>query len=166
MVTAADAIARARSQIGLKTIYELGHGGFDPTTPTAADAEGKCDCTGFLPWCLKKPRRIDDPFYAFNGGWVNAAAIFRDTRDMDRDPRGVFSRIDWKLAQPGDILVFAAVPHGHVGLVSECDENGPTRVVHCSHGNYRALNDAIAETDPGVFQHNDAVVARCAWVQG
>lgn len=159
-ISAADAIARARSQIGLKTIYQLGHGGMDPTSPTAADAEHKCDCTGFLPWCLKQSRHNADPFYDFNGGWMNAAAIFRDAHD----PKGIFTMVDWEDGRPGDILVFAAVPHGHVGLVSEADESGPTRVIHCSSGNYRALKDAIAETDPGVFIHNDGIVARCAWV--
>ena len=163
-MTAAEAIARARSAIGHDCIYALGHGGMDPTTPVPWDLPAKtCDCTGFLAWCIGRSRKTSDPVYnEWSGGWLNSAAIFRDTQD----PRGVFELQAWKDAKPGFILVFAAVPHGHVGLVSEVGPEGPVKVIHCSHGNYKHHGDAILETDPSVFQHNGAVLASCAWIQG
>lgn len=161
MRTTAEAIAKARGAIGRGCIYALGHGGMDPTTPEPWDHEKLCDCTGFLAWVIGRSRKTDDPVYGeWSGGWLNSAAIFRDTQD----PRGIFEAVEWKHATPGDIVVFAAVPHGHVGLVTEVGPEGPSKVVHCSHGAYIHHGDAIMETGPEVFVHNGAVVASCAWL--
>ena len=159
---AAEVVARAKSQLKRQTIYMLGHGGLHPDQPTAADSLNQCDCSGFTAWCLGVSRKTENPWYKqANGGWMNTNMIFRDCATS----YGIFDGVPWKDALPGDLIVFAAAPVGHIGVVTECYGNeGPTRVIHCSSSNYRAVKDAICETDTAVFKANGARIARCCWV--
>jgi cell wall-associated NlpC family hydrolase len=162
MTPAASVLERAHSQLGLHTIYALGHGGMRSDALRPSDSDNKCDCSGFTAWCLGVSRKTDNPWYQeFNGGWMNTRAMFRDCSTN----YGVFDGVEWKDAKPGDLVVFEAAPVGHVGVVTRVDETGPTHAIHCSNGNYMAFGDAIRETNVLIFQHAGARIARCAWVQ-
>ena len=168
-----EVVARARSMIGKRTVYHLGHGGMRPEAPVAYDMERECDCSGFAAWCLGVSRKTDHPWYvALNGGWLQTSAIVRDLGTG----YGSFDGVAWTHGQPGDLLVWpdrvvdGVKHHGHVGVVSAVDETGPTLVIHCSEGNFRAsgglevpLNpkaDAVAETSVLIFREREALVAR------
>lgn len=161
----AEVVARARSQIGLPTRYELGRGGFYPSALTAADAMGRCDCSGFVAWIFKTPRHVDIPEYAAElGNWVETSAIVRDAKL----PYGMFNEVPLAQAEAGMVIVYGDNQghQGHVGIVVEVGSAGPTSVVHCSKGNYLRAGDAIQETDPAVFFHHNAIVARRRTVEG
>jgi hypothetical protein len=165
MIPEADIVARAKSQIGLKTVYMLGHGGMRPDQPMACDGQRMCDCSGFAAWVLGVSRKTDNPYYkAYNGGWIETTAITRDAKAVGV---GMFDLIAWNRARPGDLLVWGDHDghQGHVGIITQIDETGPKWITHCSLGNFKALGDAISQTDVGIFRRNNAIAARCAWVQ-
>lgn len=164
---AADVVARARGAIGHGCVYALGKGGMHPASPTPWPTglpNVGCDCSGFVAWCLGVSRMLtkDHPHYEF-GGWFETSAIARDARSEF----GFVNEVLWSLALPGDLLVWGDHDghQGHVGIVSECDETGPVRVIHCSRGNWRDHGDAIAETGVEVFRRNNAIAAEVAWVE-
>lgn len=162
---ASEVVDRARSQIRLGTTYVLGKGGFNPRGVRAANSAHACDCSGFASWCLGVSRKTDNPFYQkFNGGWFETTAIVRDALAQGV---GMFDDVPWGDAKPGMLVVWgdSGGHQGHVGVVSEVDEKGPTRVVHCSSGNFRNFGDAICETSSQLFKDHSALVARCAWVE-
>jgi len=140
-------------------MYKLGKGGFDPKALHPWNRTMQCDCSGFVAWCLGVSRKTDNPWYAKqNGGWLETSAITRDATS----PFGVFTEVARYDALPGDVLVWGdkAGAQGHVGIVS-----GPTTINHCSSGNFRVTGDAIRETSTEIFDKNDAIAARCAWVE-
>lgn len=156
-MTPADAIARARGQIGRGTVYVLGKGGMKPDADRPSDAAWGCDCSGFAMWALGRSR--------FDGNeWWDTSKIHADA--MTHPAGKLFTFHTWAEAKPGDTLAWGdhAGHQGHIGLVTECDTEGPSKVAHCSHVNYKATNDAIAETDPGIFKANYAIVARPNWL--
>jgi hypothetical protein len=162
MITRQEIVLHARTMIGLKTVYLLGAGGMHPDALHPWDNErGRhSDCSGFVAWCCGYSRFTHDPFYTNrNGGWINTDAIVAD----GANPGGLFTRVD--RAQPGDIIVFpGGVPGhsiGHVGVISQVDASGkPTRVIHCSGGNYRTTGDAVQETPPDVFATPKTMLVR------
>lgn len=163
-MTPDQVISRARSQIGQGTIYALGKGGMLAGQERAANTHGQCDCSGFVAWCLGVSRQTSNPWYrSINGGWFETTAVFKDCGT----PFGFVDGVPWSQAQLGMLVVWGDHDghQGHIGVVSEVDSAGPAKVIHCSSGNYKALGDAVAETDSGVFKHNDALVARVAWVK-
>lgn len=157
-MTVADILARARSQIGLKTIYKLGAGGISPALTRPVNVSGECDCSGYVTWCLGISRQTKDPKYvAFNGGWINTDAMVKDAAT----PAGLFEKIG--APKQGCLVVFGAKAGvrkvGHVALVSRVVEGKVAKVIHCSSGNYRSTGDAIQETGPAVFDQPDAIFA-------
>ena len=166
----ADVIARARACLGQSCRYGLGKGGMNPKADWPWDSEVRLDCSGFVAWCLEVSRKTDNPWYVEqNGGWLETSAIVRDCET----PFGFFALVNRTHAQPGDLLVYgdrksAATGksvQGHVGIVTEADNRGPRRVIHCSRGSERKYGDAIAETDTLWWSLADGIVARCAWVE-
>ena len=168
-MTGADVVARARSVVAKGCVYGLGKGGMRPHDPHPWNSERKCDCSGFVAWCLGVSRETDNPWYkAQNGGWIETSAIVRDCET----PYGIFAMVTRPHALPGDLLVYGdytgndgKVKQGHVGICSEVDGKGPIRVIHCSRGNERKLSDAIQETDVTWWNLAGGVIARCAWVE-
>jgi len=155
-MTVAALLRRARSAIGRKIKYRLGAGGIDPNSPTPANANNACDCSGFVCWCLGISRKTDHPLYVrLNGGWINTDAIVSDAHH----PTGLFFKLD--KPRIGCLYVFPSKPpgrpYGHVGIVSGVSKGKVTKVIHCSAGNWRRYGDAIWETPPTVFQVPDAI---------
>jgi cell wall-associated NlpC family hydrolase len=165
-VSPEDAVHRARACLGLGVRYGLGAGGRRRHYPKPHDEQGKCDCSGFIAFCLDVDRFMpENPWYRnFNGGWLETTAIQRDCAT----PFGLFDPVPMSHARPGDLLVWGdrivegARRQGHVGIVTVADSSGPASVIHCSAGNDRAHNDAVQETGPGIFLANSALCARYA----
>lgn len=112
-----DRIARARTCLGKKCAYKLGHGGFNPSAKYPWDAEGLVDCSGGQAWVAgmrrdqvnaKKPWSKVFP-------WFETSAIEHDATHE----RHVFQQILHPV--PGCWVV--AGDHdghqGHIGLVTE-----------------------------------------------
>lgn len=162
MITREEIVLKARSMIGARTVYLLGAGGMHPEAAHPWDNErGRhSDCSGFVAWCCGYSRFTHDTWYANrNGGWINTDAIRADGLDAG----GLFTAV--AKAQPGDIIVFpGGVPGhsiGHVGVISAVDSNGkPTRVIHCSAGNYRTALDAVRETGAELFATPKTLLVR------
>lgn len=148
-MTREEAVARAAKAIGTGTAYDLHEG-----MPGKA-----CSCSRFIAWVFGLPVKIDQPLYRrWNGGWFETTAIVRDAQtDL-----GLFTEAPAGDCQIGDLLVWPDSVHkqGHVGLVSQVENGHPTKVIHCSRGNWRRTGDAIQETDPAVFAANGAIIAR------
>lgn len=173
-MTPEEVVSRARSQLAGKnpTKYELGRGGFHPQSLTAADTMGRCDCSGFVAWCLGASRHIDHPAYLQElGQWVETSAIVRDAR---RSEHGMFALVALGEARPGMVYVWgdpkSGRGQGHCGIITEINPNAgpwgaPHKVIHCSKGNYTSTGDAIQETTTELFVRNHAIVARCIHVE-
>ena len=184
-MTPKEAIARARSQLGQKTVYRMGGGKSTPTGQTCHDELRSCDCSSFVCWVLKQRKYQADEFWwlaQLNGGWLNTDGMWVDatggvTMNIDdalSGPRttGNFSLIRSPL--PGAIAVYPASwvskkegPRvGHVGVVTAVRGQSSWDVIHCSKSNW--LNgDAIQETGPGVFLGVSSLTfAWCASVSG
>lgn len=154
---------RARSAIDRGCNYKLGAGGrrWHKGTPWHP-LTFSCDCSGFVAWCLEVDRHTSHPFYKNqNGGWLETSAIYRDSQLAGV---GMFDAVTWQDALLGDLLVWPDRngKQGHVGIVSESSPVGPSRVIHCSAGNWRLMKDAIQETSVGLWLNNGGVVARYA----
>lgn len=166
ITTSAQVVERARSCIGHGT-YKLGRGGFDPTSqwPWATSVE-MCDCSGFVSWCIGEKRDQRELKGIGGDGWIETTNMVADALGLAR----MFHLV--QVAIPGDIVVYGdekilQSPHhyflrqGHTGIVSQVDASGhPFKVIHCSKGNFDAMNHAIAETAPNVFVRNHAIVVR------
>lgn len=101
------------------------------------------DCSGWLCWVLGRPR-----YDKASGRWLNSD-------EMER--LGKLQGIPWTKAQPGDVVAYGAGKAiGHVGLVSEVDDAGPCKVIHCNAG----APPAIDETDESLFARKGAVIWR------
>lgn len=152
-VTAAQAVARARSAIGHGCKYGLGKGGMEPSRQWPWNDAMECDCSGFAMWALGASRVL----------WFDTSRIVSEATNT----RPMWEAYPWELAKPGDLIVYGdrrgtdgKVRQGHVGVVSEVNAEGPTLVVHCSGGNWREHSDAIRETVPTVFVLGRAIIAR------
>ena len=135
-------LARAQSVSGLKTVYKLGKGGFDP----AKAMTGSCDCSGFVAWAIGIPRELPPK----SNKWLDTDAYYAGGKPVKA---GLFSQIAIEDAEPGDLLVYPDKNghQGHIGIVTQVDLKAPTYVIHCSLGNYKNYDDAIRITGPGVF---------------
>jgi hypothetical protein len=144
----------------------LGHGGYNAHFDHPWDNEMLLDCSGFIAWVLGVSRHLDHPWYkAQNGGWLETTAIVRDCGT----PFGFFTEVPRETARGGDLIVYGdhlnhdgTKRQGHVGLISEVGESGPTQAVHCSRGNERKTGDAIQETPTGLWMVAGGIVARYA----
>lgn len=158
-------VVRALSACELEIIYDLGASA-PYTSPTPGDEQSCCDCSGFVAWVFQYYRY--QPTFAWlralNGGWMNTDGIYEDTRQ----PTGLWSRSDEPRA--GDVLVYPSRGYarkqalgadgptmGHVGVIVH--EAPGTKVVHCSSGNQRKFDRAIAETDAEVLLRVPYVIA-------
>jgi len=160
-------LERARRCLGQKAKYGLGAGGFQPDAQWPWNSEGQLDCSGFLAWCLGTSRYLHHPWYRnVNGGWLETSAIVRDCGTRF----GLFDRVPWSQARTADLLVYgdSGEHQGHVGIISEVDaaaegaEAAPSKVIHCSAGNFREGGDAIAETGVELWEKRGGIVARYA----
>ena len=152
-VSLADIVERALSACG-EGKYVLGKGGRNPQADSPLQ-DGACDCSGFVAWCIGLDRY--QPGKVAGGDWIETSAMVRDA-NYDRN---LFVPMNER--RPGYILVWGDKNgrQGHTGIISAVDAHGKvTRVIHCSSGNYRTKGVAIAETDPGVFLTNGAMVVR------
>jgi CHAP domain-containing protein len=130
----------------------------NPLRAVPWDEEHRCDCSGFVMWCLGFSRKQ-------GAIWYGTDRIRLDAIDGGT----LFAAVPWEEAEIGDLLVYGerkdgdgVARFGHVGIVSAIADDGPSLVVHCSHGNWIRHGDAIREEAPGLFQaHPESVVARC-----
>lgn len=147
-MTVDELIARARSQIGLKTRYALGGG--TVSGEHCRDGRGACDCSGFVLWCLGWPRRDAGAAWLkrATNGWINTDGLWYDATEgpgawvtpCDRAPGAlIVYPASWMSRRPGPKV-------GHIGILT-----APDRVIHCSSGNQRRCGDAIGETDTAAF---------------
>lgn len=164
-------IARARSGLGKKTKYES-----PGVTPNIAAATWPAtgahnDCSGFVSWCLRMPRQLDNPFYKrVNGGWFETSGIYADGLSSV----GLFSKLD--VPKPGALLVYpdyrgadGRSHDGHIGIVTVVDGTktgvpAVTSIVHCSLGGWNNHQDAIQETPPAPWlAHSNSIIV---WLDG
>lgn len=172
-------IARARSAIGLPTLYWLGQGGYDPSSPTPGSdytVQQMIDVTararrGRLKTIARDAgypeSRWNETVQACDcsgftnwvvqivrGGpalaWINTDAMYRF---VGRVPQHFEQQ---SLPSIGSLVVYPSgrlgEAYGHVGVVTEVTNGQVARVVHCSSTNFLApRHDAIAETGPDVF---------------
>jgi hypothetical protein len=148
-VTVEEVIQRARHATTLPISYCLGAGGMKPGRPTPADAMGRCDCSGFVCWCLGLCRQTEDPALSQAlGAWINTDAMVRDLRG---------AQLLLRVSPPkvGAVVVYPGPPRravGHCGIIVAVD---PIRVIHCSALNWRSAGRAICETNDAAFRTND-----------
>jgi hypothetical protein len=148
-------LARARSALGQGCAYALGKGGMNPESATPWGEKIESDCSGFALWGAGMPRLV----------WLDTSRIVQIARDAPR----LFVKIPWIEARPGDFVVYPDRQgtdgnhhEGHIGVVSEV-HGGPTRVIHCSAGNWKRAGDAIQETGPEAWTMNaGSIVVRAA----
>jgi hypothetical protein len=149
------ALARARAFVG-KGRYCLGAGNKRPdaAAPWTTCAKPSqhahkdlgtsfCDCSGFVTFCHQLPRhdRVKDQW------------LYTDSMEALGKKQG----IPWKDAQPGDVVVYGAGKAiGHCGIVSEVDDAGPVKVIHCQ----ASKRPAVIETNADLFEHKKAVIWR------
>jgi cell wall-associated NlpC family hydrolase len=135
-------LVRAQSALGLGTVYKLGKGGFDPTRPMMPN----CDCSGFVSWAIGIPRELPPT----SNKWVSTDSVWSGGKPVKPN---LFSQIPLAESMAGDLLVYPdkAGHQGHIGIITQVDNNSPTYVIHCSKGNFIHYHDAIRTTGPGVF---------------
>lgn len=134
---------RARSCLNRKIKYVLGSGGFDPTTSMGS----KCDCSGYVAWAIGVPRELPPT----SGKWLQTTTYWRGGGEVGE---GLFDRVAGT-PEPGDIFVYPDGPgEGHMGIITRVASGKPTRVVHCSNGNFKRFGDAVQETGTAVFTSN------------
>jgi len=143
-------VARAKSGLGKNTVYKS-PGVTPPLDANTWPASGaRCDCSGFLAWCLRISRKVNHPKYiAINGGWFETTGIHAD----------VLGSWGYFEPQPKPIVgAFVVYPDknghdGHIGVISKVNGKagvaGIDLVIHCSLGGYKSKGDAIQETAPG-----------------
>jgi hypothetical protein len=119
---------------------------FKDSSPLSA----KCDCSGFVCWSIGVPRECPPG----SDHWLFTDNIWAGGGDVGS---ALFHRVDPAAATPGDLYVY---PHdhshsfGHIGIVTETSSGHPTRMIHCSHGNYSVTRDAVRVTAPNVISGN------------
>jgi hypothetical protein len=151
-------IERARSVINKGIKYKLGSGGVNPSLelPTS---DKQCDCSGFVCWVLGLSRKTTIPFYQKYGGWIYTDSM---VEDVNRET-GIFEKL--AIPEVGCIVVYGAGSKiGHVGIVSEVENEKMKKVIHCSSGNFIKYDDSIQETAPNVFNRADTLWGRFAQI--
>lgn len=169
-MTVEELLERARSQVGLRIKYKMGGGASKTARHTCADSNNASDCSSFVCWALgidkngnypflRRPGTQPDP----GGDWYGTDQIWDDAVNLRL---GLFSKINDPV--PGCVIVFPttwkegrARPAGHCGIVTQISGGKVKKVVHCSSGNFRAMGDAVQETDPGVFTDPRTTFAWC-----
>ncbi|MDP8257507.1 MAG: peptidoglycan-binding protein [Candidatus Alcyoniella australis] len=138
-------LQRAHGAVGQKTTYKPGKGGFDP----AKALTKSCDCSGFVAWAIGIPRELPPG----SGHWMQTTSYWQGGGSAGS---GLFERAQLGDAAAGDIVVYPdwGNHQGHMGLVSEVVDGLPTKVIHCSSGNYKRQGDAVAQTAADVFNKN------------
>lgn len=154
-MTVHDVILRARHACTLPIAYHLGAGGMKPSAPTPADAANRCDCSGFVCWCLGICRQTDlRAFVAMNGGWLNTDAMAYDIHGAQLLLRSCAPRVGAVVVYPGP----PRRPIGHCGIIVA---TAPIRVIHCSSGNWRVTGKAVCETNDNLFRTSDTAYGWC-----
>lgn len=153
-------LSRARSQVGMKAAYKLGGG--HASRESCLDAEGACDCSGFVCWVIQRSRRNADPRWTkVNGGWLNTDLWWWDA---------IHDEVLGERCEPqaGALIVYPAAwmdkrktgpKIGHIGVLT-----APDRVIHCSGGNFKRAGDAIQETGLEVFRKIPSTIT--LWMKG
>lgn len=167
---ASAVVLRALTATNKGTKYGLGAGG---TNPNAAlpSINGKCDCSGFVSWCLNMSRKTNEAFYVrLNGGWIETTAVSKDIGSSS----GIFEPLDHP--EPGCVVVYGDYRgndgrhhEGHIAAVTEVNGGrgvgGIDKIVHCSVSN-DAAGDAIQETDAHIFANNrNSVLGWCILIE-
>jgi hypothetical protein len=169
MMTATQLIARARSQLGKKTRYKLGGGGYGIDKPRAGGGGGhdpdQCDCSGFVCWALNISRMTSNEYYKLKlkTEWISTVSMFADCGDS----AGLFRVVDGP--QVGCIIVYpdgalGKRKQGHVGIVTQVEQGSVKAIIHCSAGNFNK-GDAIAENLDATWQKMMAK-SRFGWFVG
>jgi hypothetical protein len=147
-------VLRARSVVNCDIKYKLGSGGLNPNSQLPSN-DKLCDCSGFVCWVFHLSRKTNIPFYKQYGGWIFTDSMVEDINSST----GIFERLT--VPSVGCIVVYGAGKKiGHVGIVSEVQNNLMKKVIHCSSGNSSKFNAAIQETSPSVFNRPDSVWGR------
>jgi hypothetical protein len=135
-------LQRAKSAAGLNTVYKLGKGGIDPTKPMTAS----CDCSGFVSWAIGIPRELPPQ----SNKWLSTDSYWSGGMPVKAN---LFMETELQQAEAGDLLVYPDSPghQGHIGMITQVDQAGPTFVIHCSWSNYEKHQDAVRITGPEVF---------------
>ena len=146
--TTEELFERIHRVVGLPIAYRLSGGGMDPESPTPADRQNSCDCSGLVAWALGLSRKTEEPLYVkFNGGWINTDAM---AFDIGQDT-GLFHRCD---PCPGAVIVYPGPPArrvGHCGIILTMDGLLLGTVAHCSSTHWRTTGAAIQITPPDIF---------------
>lgn len=162
-MTPAEVVVRGRSALGKGTKYTLGKGGYKPTKTWVSK---ESDCSGFVAWCFGVSRILKIPYYQeLNGGWFETSALYKDAQST----RGFVDEVLLSECDIGDLFLWPDRDgkQGHVGIISEVDLGleVPTKVLHCSSGNWKKYGDAIQETSTHLFLEARGIVARVAWLE-
>jgi hypothetical protein len=160
-----QAIARARSQLGARTVYRMAGGQINPKGTDCRDELRSCDCSAALCWIYRINKYQGNEFWwlnELNGGWLNTDGIFVDARGQEHSGPEIMTGNFYEIMspRPGCGVVFPASwvskikgPRvGHCGIVTEVDDDGSYQVIHCSSGNYKRTGDAIQETSGALFE--------------
>ena len=154
----AQVVARAHSALGHGCAYVSGKGGMNPESASPWGEKVESDCSGFALWCARLHRLL----------WLDTLRLVMIARDLER----VVALVPWIEAKPGDFAIYpdrTGTDHkhhdGHMGVVTEVN-GGPTRVVHCSAGNWKRTGDAIQETGPENWTMNaGSIVVRASTIE-
>lgn len=140
-------LERARSALGRKTVYKLGQGGMNARIPLTQ----KCDCSGFVAWSIGIPRQVPPG----SGGWLDTDNYWNGGRSVRL---GIFDAVERKAARPGDLYVYPdhGGRQGHIGIITDTAGGAPSRLIHCSSGNWRSHGDAIQITGCTLFDNHGA----------
>ncbi len=130
-------VDRARYACGKGIRYALGKGGYHPEDPLPTRT-GKCDCSGFVSWCMATSRQRDFGSHK----WVSTSDIYRDcTGDQH-----LFEKVE--RPEPGCLVVYPdstvgkRTRQGHVAVVTSIK---PLRGIDCSMSSDRRYSDSIRE---------------------
>lgn len=164
-------ISRARSALGKKTRYDSPGVSPDLMASSWPESGARIDCSGFVAWCLRRPRVVDHPFYKkTNGGWFETSGIYADGLASV----GYFAELD--KPRPGAMLVYPDYKsasgknrEGHIGIVTEVAPQGSgitavLKVIHCSAGGWKKSKDAVQETTPVAWLANPKSII--VWLDG
>src|SRR3990167_2360897 len=142
---AARRVERARSRIGMRTEYELGKGGYEPSAKSPGAA---CDCSGFVAWVLEISRKHKPS----RNWWIETTQLVLHAKKGE-----VFVQL--KYPEPGCIVAYgdSGGRQGHTGVVVAARSIRDFDVVDCSSGSWKRLGDAIMERRGTIFRGANSV---------